>query len=183
MEGRSEGPSFSESEPRGRKKGAKGHINPCQCRPNYLSPCANKRCPGQPVGGGGGGGGEGVVCEVREGCQRCCSLTPITLPLISPPRPPSSLLLRHRHRALVTIHRAARVGRRMRELLKRSHVFISEPCDISSATPLFLFPFRALVCAPPIKPGGEDLGGICKFMCEYALVLCRVRVSCLCVYE
>lgn len=36
------------------EKGAKGHINPCQLRPNYLLPCANKRCPGQPVGGGGG---------------------------------------------------------------------------------------------------------------------------------
>lgn len=36
------------------EKGAKGHINPCQYRPNYLSPCANKQCPGQPVGGGGG---------------------------------------------------------------------------------------------------------------------------------
>jgi len=45
------------------EKGAKGHINPCQLRPNYLSPCANKRCPGQPVGGegrgDGGHGGEG----------------------------------------------------------------------------------------------------------------------------
>lgn len=36
---------------------AKGHINPCQPGPNYLSPCANKHSAGQPVGGGGEGGG------------------------------------------------------------------------------------------------------------------------------
>lgn len=30
----------------------------------------------------------GCAREVREGCQRRCSLTPITLPLISPPWPP-----------------------------------------------------------------------------------------------
>lgn len=64
------------------EKGTRGFINPCQRRPNYLSPCANKRCPGQPVGGG-----RKVVREVREGCQRRRSLTPITLSLISPPRP------------------------------------------------------------------------------------------------
>lgn len=43
----------------GGRGGAKGHINPCQLGPNYLSPCANKHSPGQPVGGGGGRGGEG----------------------------------------------------------------------------------------------------------------------------
>lgn len=40
----------------GGKRGAKGHINPCQRRPNYLSPCANKWHAGQPVGGGRGKG-------------------------------------------------------------------------------------------------------------------------------
>lgn len=42
------------------------------------------------------GGGRGVACEVRQGCERRCSLTPITLPLISPLRPLCSLLLTHR---------------------------------------------------------------------------------------
>lgn len=49
------------------EKGAKGHINPCQLRPNYLSPCANKRCPGQPVGSVGG------VCVGGEGAVRAAS--------------------------------------------------------------------------------------------------------------
>lgn len=38
----------------------------------------------------------GVACEVRQGCERRCCLTPITLPLISPLRPLCSLLLTQR---------------------------------------------------------------------------------------
>lgn len=89
--------------------------------------------------------GKRVVCEVHEGCQRCCSLTPITLPLISPPWPPSSLLLRCSHWALVTIHRAADDGRRMSWLLKRSQVFISQSCDIFPTT--FFAIYSSHLCA------------------------------------
>lgn len=48
-----------------------------------------------------------MVCEVRQGRERRCSLTPITLPLISPPRPLSSLLLRY---SPVTVPAAAHGG-------------------------------------------------------------------------
>lgn len=84
------------------EKGAKGHINPCQCRPNYLSPCANKQCPGQPVGGGGWGGvwgPWGLPATLQPDPHHSCSyLSSSAL---------SSLLLRHGHQAPVTIHRAA----------------------------------------------------------------------------
>lgn len=120
-----------------KRRGAKGHINPCQAGPNYLSPCANKHSPGQPVGG------RSVVCEVRQGRERRCSLTLITLPLISPPRPLSSLLLRY---SPVTVPAAAHGS--AGDVKKRERrVFISH-----------FFP--ALL----IRPGVEERGqrAVCK---------------------
>lgn len=107
-----------------------------------------------------------VVCEVREGCQRRSSLTPITLPLISPPR--------------LCPHYSSDTGTRPWwlytelhvELLKSPHVFISEFYDIFPPDFPFSFPFEALVSAPLIKPGAEALSGICKFMCLCLVFVC-----------
>lgn len=50
---------------------------------------------------------EGGAREVREGCQRRCSLTPITLPLISPPWPSPHYCTHAASVALVSVRRAA----------------------------------------------------------------------------
>lgn len=50
---------------------------------------------------------EGGAREVREGCQRRCSLTPITLPLISPPWPSPHYSTHAASVALVSVRRAA----------------------------------------------------------------------------
>lgn len=64
--------------------------------------------------------------------------------------------------------------RGIRGPLKRSHVFVSEPCDIFSTSCSFSlssaysFHLRSTdqACC------GSSLSGICKCMCEYTLVLC-----------
>lgn len=65
----------------------------------------------------------GSVCarEVREGCQRRCSLTPITLPLISPPWPPPHYSTHAASEAPASVRRAARERR------PRPHVFAPPP--------------------------------------------------------
>lgn len=67
-------------------------------------------------------GGECVCArEVREGCQRRCSLTPITLPLISPPWPPPHYSTHAASEAPASVRRAARERR------PRPHVFAPPP--------------------------------------------------------
>lgn len=62
----------------------------------------------------------GCAREVREGCQRRCSLTPITLPLISPPWPPPHYSTHAASEAPMSVCRAARERR------PRSHVFVPD---------------------------------------------------------
>lgn len=65
--------------------------------------------------------------------------------------------------------------------MKRSHVFISHLCDIFFPLELLTsFLFKALICAPPIKPGAGDLSGTCKFMSIH-LFLCALRLR-VCVF-
>lgn len=95
---------------------------------------------------------EGCAREGREGCQRRCSLTPITLPLISPPWPSPHYSTHAASEARVSVRRAAR-GRR-----PRSPVFIPHF--------LRLFPlFTAGIFAPHIK----------KFLAEGADLHARAR--------
>lgn len=122
------------------ERGAAGRIHPRQPGPIYLSPCANKvSCWRKVLGGcegvGGGGGG------VHKGCWRCCSLTPITLPLISPSLPLAHFSLLHTW-SLRSSRDGAREGSRAAE---GSHVFISH------FLLHFSLLFTAVIFAPHIK--------------------------------
>ena len=131
-----------------------------------------------------GGRGRRVVCEVHEGCQRRCSLTSITLPLISPPRPSPHYSSDTGNRPLVTIQRAVHRARGIRELLKRSHVFISESCYNFS----FPFPFHfktppsALNRSSPVQITiSVESANLCTrgrlFLCVSMLCVCEFMCS------
>lgn len=77
----------------------KGHINPCQCRPNYLSPWANKRRTGQLVGRGREGGVWGPARAASDAI-----VWPPSLLLLSGCSGPFSSLLLCTGPALETAH-------------------------------------------------------------------------------
>lgn len=121
------------------ERGAAGRIHPRQPGPIYLSPCANKvSCWRKVLGGCEGVRGVGV----HKGCWRCCSLTPITLPLISPPLLPLALSSLLHTRSLRSSRDGAREGSRAAE---GSHVFISH------FLLHFSLLFTAVIFAPHIK--------------------------------
>lgn len=169
MESQFEGPSICVTKcQRGREEEwgvSKGHINPCQCRPNYLSPCANKRSPEQPIRGGRGW----CVRSVRAASDAAAwppSLFLLSLLLGPPPHYSSDAATGPWWLYIelqMTVEEWVGCWRGPRSSFHSPVTF----------SPQLSLPFIALICPLLIKPAEEDLSGICK----YALVsLCFVFV-------
>lgn len=113
---------------------AKGHINPCQPGPNYLSPCANKHSAGQPVGGGGeGGGGAWRVRSARAASD--AAAWPPSLFLLSPLFGPSAHYSSHRGRSTATPS-TSRYLRQRRSRREKSSFSSALSISFSAAFPL-----------------------------------------------
>lgn len=136
--------SITETEGKGRMMGLKGPINRYESRPTYLSFCANKQHPGQ------------LVWGWRGWCVRAGAWPPsvflLSLLLITPHTKASS--------SGDSIWSHTWMCGEWESSKKRSHIFISDCCDIFPAPFILLFcQFKASNCALLIKLGAEDLSG------------------------